>query len=68
MGYLIGANGVDHSCIVQTKIPVFLEKKKILANLMHGHSDSSWSGSSLPEITEQSKEFFMFYFIASISD
>ena len=30
-----------------------LSRNNFLANLMHGHRDSSWSGCSLPEITEQ---------------
>ena len=29
---------------------------------MHGHSDSSWSGSSLPEITEQRIFHVLFYY------
>ena len=43
-----------------------LSRNNFLANLMHGHSNSSWSGSSLPEITEQ--RIFHVYFIASKSD
>ena len=29
---------------------------------MHGHRDSSWSGSSLPEITEQRIFHVLFYY------
>ena len=50
-----------HSSTVQTQVPVFLGKKN-LANLLHGHSDSSWSGSSLPEITEQNIFHVLFYY------
>ena len=38
-----------------------LSRNYFLANLMHGHSDSSWSGSSLPEITEQRIFYILFY-------
>ena len=38
-----------------------LSRSNFLANLMHGHSDSSWSGSSLPEITEQRIFHVLFY-------
>ena len=38
-----------------------LSRNNFLANLMHGHSDSSWSGSSLPEITEQRIFHVLFY-------
>ena len=39
-----------------------LSRSNFLANLMHGHSDSSWSGSSLPEITEQRIFHVLFYY------
>ena len=39
-----------------------LSRRNFLANLMHGHSDSSWSGSSLPEITEQRIFHVSFYY------
>ena len=38
-----------------------LSRNNFLANLMHGHSDSRWSGSSLPEITEQRIFHVLFY-------
>ena len=38
-----------------------LSRNNFLANLMHGHSDLSWSGSSLPEITEQKIFHVLFY-------
>ena len=38
-----------------------LSRNKFLPNLMHGHSDSSSSGSSLPEITEQRIFHVLFY-------
>ena len=39
-----------------------LSRSNFLANLMLGHSDSSWSGSSLPEITEQRFFHVLFYY------
>ena len=39
-----------------------LSRSNFLANLMHGHGDSSWSRSSLPEITEQRLFHVLFYY------
>ena len=46
-----------------------LSRNNFLANLMHGHSDSSFQAD--PEVAFRklpSKDFFMFYFIVSKSD
>ena len=43
-----------------------LSRNNFLANLMHGHSDSSWSEVAFRKLP--SKEFFMCYFISSKSD
>ena len=39
-----------------------LSRNNFVANLMHGHGDSSWSRSSLPEITEQRIFHILFYY------